>query len=190
MSCTERLQASTSLLFFEWTKKHETTKNRKPHRTIYPKICLYFFLTKNREPGAKKGKPRTARNTKPGEPKHAKTEKLALKRWLKPKLPTPPLVRRNFVMSESGNVKVNQPDFLVKVGNMLDMVGIPAVIMILWDKQLKMRLFNFFSSQFYTLIASRRGLKPVLATNSVQTFIRVPALTRTSIKSFLKFLSV
>ena len=31
-------------------------------------------------------------------------------------------------MSESGNVKVNQPNFLVKVGNMLDMVGILAVI--------------------------------------------------------------
>ena len=32
-------------------------------------------------------------------------------------------------MSESGNVKVNQPNFLVKVGNMLDMGGILAVIL-------------------------------------------------------------
>ena len=108
-------------------------KPEKPKTTSDTKFenLLVFQLAKNREPGAKKGKPQTARNTKPGEQKHAKTEKLALKRWLKPKLPTPPLVRRNFVMSESGNVKVNQPDFLVKVGNMLDMVGIPAVIMIL-----------------------------------------------------------
>ena len=131
VSCTERLQASTSLLFFEWTKKHENHEKPKTTSDNISENLLVFLLTKNREPGAKKGKPRTARNTKPGEPKHAKTEKLALKRWLKPKLPTPPLVRRNFVMSESGNVKVNQPDFLVKVGNMLDMVGIPAVIMIL-----------------------------------------------------------
>ena len=111
-------------------------KPEKPKTTSDTKFenLLVFQLAKNpknREPGAKKGKPQTARNTKPGEPKHAKTEKLALERWLKPKLPTPPLVRRNFVMSESGNVKVNQPNFFVKVENMLDMVGIPAVIMIL-----------------------------------------------------------
>ena len=56
-------------------------------------------------------------------------------------------------MSESDNVKVNQPDFLVKVGNMLDMVGIPAVIMILWDKQLKMRLF--FSVLYVDSISAR-----------------------------------
>ena len=119
---------------FTFFRVDEETRNHEKPKTTSDNISenlLVFLLTKNREPGAKKGKPRTARNTKPGEPKHAKTEKLALKRWLKPKLPTPPLVRRNFVMSESGNVKVNQPDFLVKVGNMLDMVGIPAVIMIL-----------------------------------------------------------
>ena len=40
---------------------------------------LVFQLTKNREPGAKKGKPRTARDTKTEESKRAKTEKLALK---------------------------------------------------------------------------------------------------------------
>ena len=32
-------------------------------------------------------------------------------------------------MSEPGNVKVNQQNFLVKVGNMLDMAGILAVIL-------------------------------------------------------------
>ena len=56
---------------------------------------------------------------------------------------------------------------------MLDMVGILAVF--LRDKQMKRRLFNFFSSQFYTLITSRRGLKPFHATNPVQAFIRVAA---------------
>ena len=159
-------------------------KPEKPKTTSDIKFenLLVFQLAKNREPGAKKGKPQTARDKKTEEPKRAKTEKLASKKMAKT------IVRRNFLMSESGNVKVNQPNFLVKVGNMLDMVGILTVI--LWDKQLKRRLFNFFSSQFYTLITSRRGLKPFQATNPVQAFIRVPALTRTSIKSFLKFLSV
>lgn len=132
-SC-ELHQKTSSFDKFTFFRVDEETRNHEKPKTTSDNISenlLVFLLTKNREPGAKKGKPRTARNTKPGEPKHAKTEKLALKRWLKPKLPTPPLVRRNFVMSESGNVKVNQPDFLVKVGNMLDMVGIPAVIMIL-----------------------------------------------------------
>ena len=45
-------------------------------------------------------------------------------------------------------------------------------------------IFFFFSSQFYTLITSRRGLKPFQATNPVQAFIRVPALTRTAMRVF------
>lgn len=100
-------------------------KPEKPKTTSDIKFenLLVFQLAKNREPGAKKGKPQTARDKKTEEPKRAKTEKLASKKMAKT------IVRRNFLMSESGNVKVNQPNFLVKVGNMLDMVGILAVIL-------------------------------------------------------------
>ena len=94
VSCTERLQASTSSLFFEWTKKLETNEFGKTETTSdnISENLLVFLLTKNREPGVKKGKPRTARDTKTEEPKRAKTGKTGFKKVAKPKLPTPPLV--------------------------------------------------------------------------------------------------
>ena len=54
-------------------EKPKTTSDTKSEN------LLVFQLAKNREPGAKKGKPRTARDKKTLEPKRAKTEKLALK---------------------------------------------------------------------------------------------------------------
>lgn len=100
-------------------------KPEKPKTTSDTKFenLLVFQLAKNREPGAKKGKPQTARDKKP---KNRSVQKP--KNWLQKKM-AKTIVRRNFLMSESGNVKVNQPNFLVKVGNMLDMVGILAVIL-------------------------------------------------------------
>lgn len=87
-------------------------------------------------------------------------------------------------MSESGNVKVNQPNFLVKELETCSTWLGSSLLSYEILKQLKRRLFNFFSSQFYTLITSRRGLKPFQATNPVQAFIRVPALTRTAMRVF------
>ena len=50
-------------------------KPEKPKTTSDTKFenLLVFQLAKNREPGAKKGKPQTARDKKTEEPKRAKT---------------------------------------------------------------------------------------------------------------------
>ena len=81
VSCTERLQVhSFSSRRRNW--KPMNLEKPKPHRTIYPKICLYFCLPRTENRVLKKENREPQGTPKPKSRSVQKPKKLALKRWL------------------------------------------------------------------------------------------------------------